>query len=283
MIRSVWLLVVLLAVQATAVGEERRAEVFRPQAGKFPPLEKAHSYRGELVFVDHANRRGSIRIDGAGRFRFAGPSPFALLPYGIVRYRGAPADLRDIPLGTVLHVKAFLPPDPRVSSVPVLPVNNRLKKLGYAGTGVAPAENHVLLLEDDVSHGLRHGLIWELNEIAITNHSGTITATRRTENGTDSAAQKETFSFDAATRIWRGRELLEVADLIHEGTWPASGKKDIDGQEVHLGLAWKPTPGGVFTRFHIVDIWLDRAALDRCDTPSKRKTQGLHPQSLDAC
>ena len=29
-------------------------EPFRPETGKFPPLEKAHSYRGELVFVDHA-------------------------------------------------------------------------------------------------------------------------------------------------------------------------------------------------------------------------------------
>ena len=37
-------------------------EPFRPKAGKFPPLEKAHAYRGELVFVDHANRRGSIRV-----------------------------------------------------------------------------------------------------------------------------------------------------------------------------------------------------------------------------
>ena len=246
-------------------------EPFRPKPGEFPPLNKAHAYRGELVFVDHANRRGSIRIDGVGRFRFAGPSPFAMLPYGMVRYRGAPADLRDIPLGTVLHVKAFLPPDPRISSVPVLPVNNRLKKLGNAGTGVAPAENHVLLLEDDLSHGLRHGLIWELNEIAITNHSGTIKATRRPENGTDTAAETETFSFDAATRIWRGRELLEVADLIHEDTWPARGKKGIDGQEVHLGLAWKPTPGGVFTRFHIVDIWLDRAALDRATRRQKER------------
>ncbi|MEY4566484.1 MAG: hypothetical protein RLY14_1454, partial [Planctomycetota bacterium] len=27
-------------------------EPFRPEAGKFPPLEKAHTYRGEVVFVD---------------------------------------------------------------------------------------------------------------------------------------------------------------------------------------------------------------------------------------
>ena len=39
----------LLASAASAADEP-----FRPEAGKFPPLEKAHSYRGELVFVDHA-------------------------------------------------------------------------------------------------------------------------------------------------------------------------------------------------------------------------------------
>ena len=95
-------------------------EPFRPEAGKFPSVEKAHSYRGELVFVDHANRRGSLRVQGVGTFRRNDPQPFAMLPYGIIRYHGAPADLRDIPLGTVLHVRAFLPPDPKISAVPGL-------------------------------------------------------------------------------------------------------------------------------------------------------------------
>ncbi|MCA9038583.1 MAG: hypothetical protein KDA91_25840, partial [Planctomycetaceae bacterium] len=81
-------------------------EPFRPTPGTFPPVEMAHSYRGELIFVDHANRRGSIRVVGSGMFFRNDPHPFAMLPYGIVRYHGAPADLRDIPLGTVMHVKA---------------------------------------------------------------------------------------------------------------------------------------------------------------------------------
>ena len=106
-------------------------EPFRPEAGKFPPLEKAHSYRGELVFVDHANRRGSLRVEGTGKFYRNDPHPFAMLPYGIVRYQGAPADLRDIPLGTVMHVRAFLPPDPKTSSVPVLPVDSKSKDAGH--------------------------------------------------------------------------------------------------------------------------------------------------------
>ena len=223
-------------------------------------MEKAHSYRGELVFVDHANRRGSLRVLSTGIFRFTAPSPFAMLPYGIVRYHGAPADLRDIPLGTMLHVRAFLPPDPKTSSVPVLPINNRAKP-SNGGPGTAPAENHVLLLEDEPSRCQREGLVWKLKKVEIKNHEGTILASREPKQGGDSKASDETLTFDAATRIWRGRECLRIEHLIAEGAWPAEGNKALSGQTVQLGITWKPTPGGVFARFHISEIWLDDAAM----------------------
>jgi hypothetical protein len=163
----------VLFLCAARAGEE----VFRPEAGKFPPPEKALSYRGELVFVDHPNRRGSIRVQASGMFFRNDPHPFAMLPYGIVRYHGAPADLRDIPLGTVLHVLAFLPPDPRISPVPVLPVNNKEKDADHnRGAGIAPAENHVLLLEDEPSHCQREGLVWKLKEVDLKNNAGMIVA-----------------------------------------------------------------------------------------------------------
>jgi len=237
---------------------------FRPEAGKFPPLEKAHSYRGELVFVDHANRRGSIRVQGDGMFFRNDPHPIAMLPYGIVRYRGAPADLRDIPLGTVMHVRAFLPPDPKTSAVPVLPVNNKnLDGNHNRGAGTAPAENHVLLLEDEPSHCLREGKVWKLKEVDLKNNEGMIIASRESKQGGEGKASEEKLTFDAATRIWRGRECLGIEDLIAEGIWPATGKKSLGGLAVQLGITWKPTPGGVFTRFHISDIWLDEAATKR--------------------
>ena len=110
---SLWIAVLYLGVFQLAFSVTAD-EPFRPEAGKFPPLEKAYAYRGELVFVDHANRRGSIRVQGAGTYFRNAPHPIAMLPYGTVRYHGAPADLRDIPLGTVLHIRAFLPPDPKV-------------------------------------------------------------------------------------------------------------------------------------------------------------------------
>ncbi|MGC3967784.1 MAG: hypothetical protein QM775_10560 [Pirellulales bacterium] len=238
-------------------------EVFRPEAGKFPPLEMAHSYRGELVFVDHANRRGSIRVQGAGTYFRNAPHPFAMLPYGVVRYHGAPADLRDIPLGTVLHVRAFLPPDPKISAVPVLPINNRDKNAGYSGAGTAPAENHVLLLEDEPSRCLREGLVWKLKEIDLQNNAGMIVAAREPKQSGVDKSEDEAMTFDAATRIWRGRECLGIEDLVTEGAWPTTGKKSLGGQPVLLGITWKPTPGGIFTRFHISDIWLDDAAIQR--------------------
>lgn len=263
MLRCGLLLIGSLGGSLTAIRAELGDEVFRPETGKFPPLERAHSYRGELVFVDHANRRGSIRIQTEGKFRFTSPSPFAMLPYGIVHYHGAPADLRDIPLGTMLHVRAFLPPDPKISAVPVLPVENRTKKAGNAGTGSAPAENHVLLLEDEPSYCQREGKVWKLKEVEVSNNHGMIIASRERKAGGAGKAHEEAMTFDAATRIWRGREYLGVQDLITEGIWPASGKQSLDGQAVLLGITWKPTPGGVFTRFHISDIWLDAAAMRR--------------------
>ncbi|MEY2598119.1 MAG: hypothetical protein RLZZ142_378 [Verrucomicrobiota bacterium] len=239
------------------------AEPFRPEPGKFPPLEKAHSYRGELIFVDHANRRGSIRVQGSGKFRMNDPHPFAMLPYGMVRYHGAPADLRDIPLGTVVHVRAFLPPDPKFSAVPVLPVDNKSRDANHnRGAGIFPAENHVLLLEDEPSHCQRERLVWKLKDLEIKNREGTIIASREPKQAGDGRAVDETLNFDAATRVWRGRECLRIEHLIAGGIWPAEGKKALGGQVVSLGITWKPTPGGVFTRFHLSDIWLDDAAME---------------------
>ena len=111
-----WIAVLYLGVSLLASAVTADDQPFRPETGKFPPLEKALSYRGELVFVDHANRRGSIRVQGAGMFFRNAPHPFAMLPYGVVRYHGAPAELRDIQLGTVLHIRAFLQPDPKIAS-----------------------------------------------------------------------------------------------------------------------------------------------------------------------
>jgi hypothetical protein len=260
----------LLAVCAFAANEgqgtknqEQAPEVFRPEAGKFPPIEKAHTYQGELAFVDHANRRGSLRVQGPGIFRSTEPNPFTLLPYGMVRYRGAPAELRDVPLGTVLHITGFLPPDPKTSSVPVLPVDNRNRDANHRrGVGVFPAENHALLVEDEPSYCQRMGLSWKLKEAEFQDLQGTMTATLERKQGGEKPLEQK-LHYDHATRFWRGRDCLTLTEVVAEGILPATGKKSLDGRSVFLGLTWKPTSSGIFLRYHISDIWLDASASER--------------------
>jgi len=264
-------LVCSLVVQATAFSEEPStknkeprtgaAGPFRPVPGKFLPADKAKSYTGELTFVDHANRRGSLRIPGKAAFYQQAATPFALLPCGMVRYRGAPADLRDIPLGTILHGRFYLPPEPRLSSVPTF---------RSEGFQIHFAENHAVLLEDEPSFCRREGLVWKLQQVEWKNDQWLVTARREPKDGNASPGREETMTADSATRIWRGRESLLLQDLIAEGEWPANGKKSLDGRAVLLGLRWKPTRGtrfgqqdGVFNRWHIGDIWLDEASIDR--------------------
>ena len=262
---SLFLVIGALAIQGFAANEapgtknkEQAAEVYRPEAGKFPDLSKAHTYRGELVFVDHVNRRGSLRVLGVGVFRRNDPHPFAMLPYGMVRYHGAPADLRDIPLGTIMHVTAYLPPDPKLSSVPVLPIDNKDRDANhYRGIGVFPAENHVLLLEDEPSYRQRMGMSWKFKQADLQKTPGVVIASLEPNQGGDAKDAEQKLTLDHATRVWRGRELLSIADLI------AEGKKSLDGQSLQLGLTWKPCPDGIFLRLHISDIWLDDDSLRR--------------------
>ena len=164
----------------------------------------------------------------------------------------------------MLHVRAYLPPDPKISAVPVLPVDNKARDANHnRGAGILPAENHVLLLEDEPSYCQREGRVWKLKEVDLKNNEGMIVATLETKHGGGGKAAEEKLTVDAATRVWRGRECLAITELIAEGAWPADGKKSLAGQEVQLGITWKPTPDGVFTRFHISDLWLDDAAMQR--------------------
>ncbi len=231
-------------------------EPFRPVTGQFPPADQAKAYEGQLVFVDHANRRGSLRFTGGELFHSTAPRPFALLPYGMVRYHGAPADLRDIPLGTMLHGRFYLPPDPELSSVPVV----------RRGSDTHPAENHTILLEDEPSFCLREGKVWRLQEVEIREKKGMIVASRGPKEGGEGQESEQQMTIDAATRIWRGREKLGIEDLVAEGVWPAGGKRSLEGQVVHLGISWKPAgtwARRVGNRRHISDIWLDETAIQR--------------------
>jgi hypothetical protein len=224
-------------------------EPYRPTPGEFPSVEQAKSYRGELVFVDHVNRRGSLRLHIDGHFQEGRLHHFAMLPYGVIRYRGAPAELRDIPIGTILYGRFYLPPDPKTSAVPVVRGNNVTE----------PAENHAILLEDGPSLCLRKGKAWNLKQVTMNGTEGELLASLDREEGGEGLGGEHKLTIDGSTRVWRGRELLGIDDLVAEGLWPASGQKNLDGQAAQLALTWHPRY--LYQQFHVSDVWLDEAAL----------------------
>lgn len=231
------------------VSNLRAEEPFRPSPESFPPIDQAKSYRGELVFVDHVNRRGSLRLHVDGHYHEGHLHHFAMLPYGEIYYHGAPAELRDIPIGTVLYGRFYAPPDPKTSAVPNANGNNV----------TAPRENHAILLEDGPSLCLREGKAWKLKEVNLRGAEGELVASlERSEEG-EGLGGEHKFTIDSATRIWRGRELLGLEDLLADGSWTANGQKQFDGQAVQLALAWHPRY--LYQQFHVADIWLDETAM----------------------
>lgn len=231
------------------VGSLGAEEPFRPSPEKFPPMDEAKAYRGELVFVDHVNRRGSLRLHVDDHYHEGRLHHFAMLPYGEIYYHGAPADLRDIPIGTVMYGRFYLAPDPKTSAVPNVNGNHV----------TSPRENHAISLEDGPSLCLREGKAWKLKEVNLHGSEGELVASLDRSEGGDGLGGEHKFTIDGSTRIWRGRELLGLKDLVAEGTWPANGQKQFDGQAVQLALAWHPRY--LYQQFHVADIWLDEAAI----------------------
>ena len=253
-----WLLLSVSVSRGSAADEP-----FLPEPGTFPPLAGAKAYRGELVFVDHVNRRGSLRLHVDGQFLEGKLHHFAMLPYGMIRYRGAPADLRDIPIGTVLYGRFYLPPDPETSAVPNAKGNDVTQ----------PAENHAILLEDGPSLCLREGKTWKLAEVEIKGTEGHLIVSLDRKGGGDGLGGEHKVTIDGSTRIWRGRQLLGLDELIAEGSWAANGQKKFEGQPIQLALTWHPRY--LYQQFHAADLWLDEAAM-KVSTERQRQLHIRH-------
>ncbi len=244
-----------------------------PVPGKFPPAGAGVELAGELVAIDHVNRRGGLRLDGDfddGRYHSAPTFRFAMLPYGMIRYHAAPAALGDIPLGTRLHGRFLLPPEGD-TTIP-----------GAAGSKYVPRHTHAILLEDDASRQARLGEEWILEEVRLgydssspffppqnkergdwrkTACSGEIRLVAR-QPGPAGEPIEATFSVDRATRLWRGRESLDW-ETAGGAAWqsdPDPKKSGLrtwspEGLVVSFNLTWHPDWKN--KRFHCLDLWLD--------------------------
>lgn len=212
------------------------ADDYVPQPGQFPPASAGVSLTGELISVDHVNRRGALRLVGDGvddRYHWAPPHKFAVLPYGVIRYHGAPAELKDIPLGTVLHGRFVLPPagDTTIPAV-------------IEGAHYVPKQNHALLLEDDVSFYRRQEQSWRIESVDAK--QGKLKVTSVGKSVKDGLTGEQLFEFDGSTRVWKGKQFGELADLAA-------------GQSVQVNLGWAPEwKNG---QLHLLDVWLDDDSL----------------------
>jgi hypothetical protein len=210
---------------------------YQVETGVFPPEGSAHSVSGELIEMDHVNRTGWIRPDRDDTQRRGDwdiARPFTMLPYGTFRYRGAPAELRDIPLGTHLHGLFYADPMP-----PVDPKASRK---------APPPEakfSRVFLFEDDFSRMQRLSRSWRVDEVGVdpVSNLNILTVTGVGPSAADTDRKPTKYVLAASTRVWKGRGFGTLADLKA-------------GQNVLLNLTVCTLKGPG----RVIDVWLDDEA-----------------------
>ena len=206
---------------------------YQIQPGTFPPEGSAHYYSGELIRVDHLNRRFVLRVDrtdAQNRSHWDLPMAIGMLPFGAIYYHGAPAALEDIPLGTHMHGQ-FYEKDPNAKEEPLEGWHNR----------VSYEKNFTrcFLLEDDFSHHARLNQAWRIDDVNLEEMKLTATLL---ENEKPQGEPKQ-FDLLASTRVWQGEQVVSIEAL----------QKD---QVVQFNITWATLYGPGRVR----EIWTDEAS-----------------------
>jgi len=213
-----WMLTVPFGFAANA---EKKPDPFLIQPGQFPPADTSHYLAGELIQMDHVNRTGQLRPDRRDDQRtddYDRALLFTMLPYGTLLYHGAPAELRDIPIGTHLHGEFYWDP-----------------KAGKGGNG---SFSRAFRLEDDFSYQQRRQRAWRVDAVDPGKSTLTVTGLSLADQKPD---EKVTvFKLNPATRVWKGRGFGALSDL-------APGQLLL----LNITVATLKGPG------RCTDIWLD--------------------------
>ena len=206
--------------------------ILRP--GTFPQPNSGTYLAGELVIIDPANRRGGLRLDGNephDRYHSGPLHNFAMLPYGMISYNGAPAELRDIPIGTHVHGYFYVPPVGEEATIPPLPKDMAKYEI---------KQNHAVSLEDDFSFYQRRGQGWKV--VSIDGNKGKINVAPVGEMAKDGINTPYTFDIDDISKVWKGHTLVDLNDIAPQ-------------QVVQFNLGW--SPGWRDREFKVTEIWLD--------------------------
>ncbi|MFN0018711.1 MAG: hypothetical protein ACKVP0_10665 [Pirellulaceae bacterium] len=207
-----------------------------PKTGQFPEANKGTYLAGEIVIIDPVNRRGGLRPDGdASKLHY-----FAMLSYGLASYNGAPAELRDLPIGTHVHGYFHLPPPGEEQTIP-------------PERSVIP-QNHALTLEDDFSFYQRRGQAWKV--VSLDAEKGKIRLEPSGELTKEGINTPYIFDIDTSCRVWKNRQLVELAEIA-------------PGTTVQFNLSW--SQGFRDKEFTVSDIWLDDGSAKHATEMQRRR------------
>ncbi|HUR47471.1 MAG TPA: hypothetical protein VMZ27_16430 [Candidatus Saccharimonadales bacterium] len=214
-------LLTILLLAGNGFAAEKKPLSFQVQPGHFPPEGSAQYVAGELIQMDHVNRTGQLRPDRRDDQRtddYDRAMLFTLLPYGTLRYHGAPAELRDIPIGTHLHGQFYF--------------DAKTGRPARGGSGLG------FLLEDDFSFMERQQRVWRLDAVNLPKGTITVTGVSAAENKPD--AKQTIYKVNPATRVWTEQGFGTLSNL-------AAGQSLL----LNITVATLKGPG------RCTDIWLD--------------------------
>lgn len=204
--------------------------------GAFPPEGSAHAVSGELIHIDHLERRFYLRVDrndsqdrGVWDLCIDG----FMLPYGSIFYRGAPAALQDIPQGTHLHGLFYLKPANDKDMPPPAAFNRRSPEGDF---------RRCFQLEDDFSHHQRLKQKWKIDEVNL--EKMVLTATLQQDGAP--VGKPKIFDLLNGTTVYKGNEILGLKALQ-------------PGQNVLVNLTWVTLYGPG----RITDLWIDDASREQ--------------------
>lgn len=218
--------------------------------GEFPPEGSAHAVSGELIQVDHPERRFQIRVDrndSQDRGVWDLPLEAGMLPYGSIWYHGAPAALQDVPLGTHLHGLFYLAaPD---DQTPLPETRNDRKSPEWQF-------RRCLRLEDDFTFHSKRKQLWKIESVDLDRRKLSVALI---ENGQPVGdGEKKTFDLQSSTRVFEGHGFGTLKSLQA-------------GQTVLFNLTWATLYGPG----RITAVWLDEESRSLA-TEHQREVHRIH-------
>lgn len=238
---KVWVLFGLVVALIPSWSGSGDADPYEARFDEFPDPKNARYFGGELTMVDHVNRMGILRadrLDSQKKNHQDLPHHFTMLPYGMVYYRGAPATLREVPIGTHLHGRFYAGPGGGYR--PSLLPTDYLAQVKNRPNAYSPNSpwSQALRLEDDFSFYRRQGATWII--VSVDRAGQKLVAKRMGSSGDEGLTGEQEFGISKATGVYLGDRIGTVADLAA-------------GQEVLFNLTWAT----LFGPGRITEVWLD--------------------------